>query len=220
MKPVFQVLVAIIVIFAIGALVLSFSLDGIVKSNLESTTGEMLGTSVEISDVDISILDGTGTIEEFTIHNPEGFSDNPALRLQQINIEIDLSTLLSDTIVVNSIEITQPNLFFEQKVEGNNFNALIEKLDETEPSDINLVVDYLLVEEGQITLTSDIGEEKSVQGKLDRFELTDIGREGNNTMEQTLQQILEPLLKRAAREAVEQDLLDVAREKLQDLLEN
>lgn len=220
MKPVFQALVAIIVIFAIGALVLSFSLDGIVKSNLESTTSEMLDTPVEVDDVNISILDGSGTIDGITIHNPEGFSNNPAVRLQQINIKIDLSTFLSDTIVVNSIEITQPNLFFEQKMEGNNFNALTGKLDDTESTGINLVIDYLLIEEGQVILTSDIGEEKSVQGTFDRFELTDLGREGNNTMEQTLKQILEPLLKRAAREAVEQGLLDAAKEKLKDLIEN
>lgn len=72
MKPVFQVLVALIVIFAIGALVLSFSLDGIVKSNLEDTTSEMLDTAVEVNEVGISILDGSGTIDGFIIHNPQG----------------------------------------------------------------------------------------------------------------------------------------------------
>lgn len=220
MKPVFQALVAIIVILAIGALALSFSIDGIVKSSLENTTSEMLGTTVEVSDVDISILDGTGMIEEFTIHNPEGFSDNPAVKLQQIDIKMDLWTLLSDTVVVNSVEIKQPDMFVEQKAKGNNFKILSEKLNEAEPSDVSLVVDYLLVEEGQITLSSDIGEEKSVQGKFDRFELTDIGREGNNTMEQTLRQILKPILQRAAREAIERGLLDAAKEKLEDLLEN
>lgn len=220
MKPVFQVLFALIIIGAIGALVLSFTLDGIIKSNLESTTGEMLETSVEVNNVDVSILDGSGTIDGITIHNPEGFSETPALKLQQISMIMDLSSLLSDTVVVKNIEIQQPEIFVEQKARGNNLNMLTKNLDTAEPSDINLVVDYLLVEEGQITLRSDIGEERSVQGKFDRFELTDIGRAGNNTMEQTLQQILEPILERAAREAVEQGLLDEAKEKLKDLLGN
>lgn len=220
MKPVFQVLFALIIIFAIGALVLSFTLDGIIKSSLESTTGEMLETTVEVNNVDISVLDGTGTIDGITIHNPEGFSDNPAVKLQQINIKMNLWTLLSDTVIVNSVEINQPDLFLEQKATGNNFKILNDKLNEVEPSDINLIVDYLLVEEGQVTLRSDIGEERTVQGKFDRFELTDIGREGNNTMEQTLRQILRPILQRAAREAVERGLLDAAKGKLEDLLGN
>lgn len=220
MKPVFQVLFALIIIGAIGALVLSFSLDRIVKTNLERTTGEVLQTTVEVNEVSISILDGTGTIDGITIHNPKGFSDTPALRLQQISIAIDLSSLLADTIVVKNIEIQHPEIFVEQKARGNNLNTLTKQLDAAEPSGINVIVDYLLVEEGQVTLHSDIGEERSVQGKFDRFELTDIGKAGNNTMEQTLQQILEPILKRAAREAVEQGLLDEAKDKLKDLLGN
>lgn len=220
MKPVFQALVAIIVIFAIGALVVSFSIDGIVKSNLESTTSEMLDTSVEVNDVGISILDGSGTIDGFIIHNPQGFSDNPALKLQRISMEMNLRSLLSDTVVIKNVEIQKPEVFFEQKTSGSNLDALSEKLDDTSSSDINMVVEYFLMEEGLVTLSTDIGGEKSMSGKFDRFELTDIGRTGNNTMDQVLQQILEPVLKRAAREAVKQGLMDAAKEKLEDLLEN
>lgn len=128
--------------------------------------------------------------------------------------------MLSDTVIVRSVEIEKPEVFFEQKKSGSNLDALTEKLDDSSSSGINLVVEYLLMEEGEVTLSTDIGGEKSVRGTLDRFELTDIGRTGNNTLDQTLQQILEPVLKRAAREAVKQGLMDAAKEKLEGLLEN
>lgn len=218
MKPVFQVLFAVIVIVALGALILSFSLDGIVKSNIESTTSEMLDTSVEVNDVSISILDGTGTIDGITIQNPEGFSDNPAIKLQQIQMDVDLYSLLSDTIVVKELRIQKPELFVEQKADGNNLNALNQKLQTQPPSETSMVIDYLLVADGRVTLTADIGEEKTVEGEFSKIEIEGIGRQGNNTMSQAMQQILEPILQRALQEAVEQGLMDKAKDALQDLL--
>lgn len=220
MKPVFQVLVAVIAIIALGALILSFSMDRIIKSNIEQTTSDMLDTSVEVNDASISILDGTGSIDGITIHNPEGFSDNPAVKLQQISIKMDLATILSDTVIIDSIEIKQPEVYFEQKGAGINLEKLSESLNEAPSTDINLIVDYLLVEEGLIKLTTETDEVQSTETTFDRFELTGIGREENNTIEQTVRQILRPVLERAAQEAVEQGLLDAAKEKLKDVFEN
>ena len=220
MKPVFQGLVALIAIGAIGALVLSFTIDGIVKSNIESTTGEMLDTSVEVNSVSISILDGKGTIDGITIHNPEGFSDNPALKLQQISISVALSSLLSDTVIVKDIRIEKPEVYFEQKTSGSNLDALTDKLGgSSSESGVSIVIDHLLVQDGHVTLTADIGEKKTVEGSFSSIELNGIGRSGNNTMEQAMQQILKPILRKASREAVKQGLLNEAKDKLKDLLD-
>lgn len=219
MKPVFQVLFALIIIAALGALILSFSLDRIVKSNIESTTSEMLDTSVQVNNVSISILDGTGTIDGITIHNPDGYSDKPAVKLQQISMAVDLSSLLSDTVVVKEVRIQKPELYFEQKAGGNNLNALTEKLKTQPSSETSMVIDYLLVADGQVTLTADIGKEKTVKGEFSKIKIEGIGRQGNNTMEQAMQQILEPILQRALQEAVEQGLMDKAKDALQNILD-
>lgn len=220
MKPVFQVLFGLIVIAAIGALILSSSIDGMVKSNLESTTSEMLDTAVDVDNVSISILDGSGTIDGFTIHNPEGFSDKPAVKLQKIKLKVDLYSLLSDTVVVKEVHIQKPELFFEQKVSGNNLNALTDKLGNGTSSQTNLVVDHLLVENGRVTLTADIGkEDKTLEAEFSKIEVDGIGRRGNNTMEQAMQQILEPILQKAVEEAIREGLMDVAKEKLKDLID-
>lgn len=219
MKPVFQALVALIGIAAVGALIISFSIDGIVKSNIQSTTSEMLETRVDVKDVSISILDGSGTIEGITIHNPEGFSDNPSVKLQQVSMKMDLPTLLSDTVVIRKLRIKKPEIFFEQKPSGNNLKTLSERLGSSSSSDANLVVDYLLVENGHVTLTADIGKQKNIEGEFSKIEIEGIGRKGNNTIEQTLKQILEPILHKAIQEMVKQEVKDQVKEKLQDMIE-
>ncbi|MEL7833165.1 hypothetical protein [Fodinibius sp. Rm-B-1B1-1] len=219
LKPVFQVLFGIIVIVALGALALSFSIDGMVKSGLEDTTTEMMNTSVEVDDVSISLVDGSGTISGITIHNPEGFSDRPAIKLQEIRIKINISSLLADTVIADEVHIQTPELYFEQKASGNNFDALTANMDGSSSSDTHLIVDYLLVENGTVMLMADIGEGESVKGEFSQIKLEGIGRSGSNTMEQTLRQVLEPVLQKALQEAIEQGLMDKAKDALQDVLD-
>ncbi len=219
MKPVFQVLFGLIIIATLGALILSFSVDSTVKSHIESTTSEMLDTAVNVDDVAISILDGTGTIEDITIHNPEGFSDNPAAKLQQIVMKIDLYSLLSDTIMVEQIHIQKPDLYYEQKVTGSNLDALTDKLEGASSSGTSVIVDHLLVKNGRVTLISEMGDEKTVKGNFSKIEIQGIGRSGNNTLEQTIKEILQPILREAAEEAIKQGLIDKAKEAIEGLLD-
>ena len=219
MKKLLSVAAVILGVLIVGLIVLSYTIDGIVKSNIESTGSKMLNTPVEVDDVGISIFDGTGTIDGISIHNPEGFSDNPAVKLQQISMTIDLSTLLSDTVVIKDIKINSPELYFEQKVNGNNLNTLRDNLGGTSPSGSNLVVDHLLVENGLVELSADLGgEETTAKAEFERFELTGIGRKNGNTMDQTMRQILEPILAKAVQVAIQEGLLELAKDKLQDLL--
>ena len=218
LKPVFQVLFGIIVIGSIAALILSLSIDSMVQSGLQSTTAEVLNTSVDVEEVSISLLNGSGTIKGFTIHNPESFSDKPAARLQQISIKIKVSSLLSDTVIVEKIRVQKPELFYEQKATGNNFDALTGNMGASSSSGTNLIVDYLLVENGQVTLTADIGTQKSVIAEFSEIEMEGIGRSGNNTMEQTIQQILKPVLEKALQEAAAEGLMDKAKNALEDII--
>lgn len=218
MKKVFDALVIIIVVGIAGLVILSFSLNGIVKSQIEDVGSQMLNTTVKVDNASVSVLDGEGTIKGITIQNPKGFSDHPAVQLKQISLKIDLSSLLSDTVIVNDIQIKQPEVYFEQKMSGSNLNTLKNNLGGGSESGLNMIVDHLLVEQGQVTLTTDIGGKKTAKAQFDRFELSGIGRKGNNTMEQTMRQILEPILQKAAREAVKQGLLEGAKKKLKDLI--
>jgi hypothetical protein len=79
-------------------------------------------------------------------------------------------------------------------------------------------VDYLLVENGQVTLTADIGTQKSVIAEFSEIEMEGIGRSGNNTMEQTIQQILKPVLEKALQEAAAEGLMDKAKNALEDII--
>ncbi|HEX6983169.1 MAG TPA: AsmA family protein [Balneolaceae bacterium] len=220
MKVILYILGIIAAIVIIGFIVLSFTVDGIVKSNIEEIGSEMLNTRVDVDDVSISILDGTGTIEGIAVQNPEGFSDSAAIKLQRIHMKIDLSSLLSDTVVIDTIIVNQPMLYFEQKANGAiNLKELTDNIDMTSSSEGGMIIDYLRVEEGLVKLSTEIGKGRQAQVKFDEIVITDIGRTGSNTVEQTVRQILEPIIERAIQQAIKEGLLEQAKDKLQDILD-
>lgn len=219
MKKVLTILAGLLAVIVIGFIILTFTIDGMVKSTIEDTGSNMLQTSVEVEDVNISLLGGSGTIDGIVIQNPEEFSDEPAVQLQRIRMKLSVGSLLTDTIIVDSLIIQQPELFFEQTAAGNNLSALTENLNMSSSGESSMIIDYLRVEQGLVKASTDIGGERSAQAKFEQFELVGIGRKESNTLKQTMRQILEPIIERAAQQAVKQGLLDQAKDKLRDLLE-
>lgn len=208
-----------LVVLIVAFIILNFSLDGIVKSAIQENGTELLQTEVDVGNVNISIFDGSGVIYGFTVANPEGYSDEQAIRIDETSLKIDLSTIFSDTIVVENINIKNPKLFFEQKGMGINLRKLNQNMDLAE--DIEepfLVINHLLIENGTVRVSSTIERERTAEAGIEAFELTNIGQAGSNTMKQSIREIMDPLIERAIQEAVTRGLLEQLENKVQELL--
>ena len=81
MKKFLLVTVTLLVILFLG---ITFSLDRIVKTGIESLGSEMTGTPVKVESVSISPISGEGTISGFTIDNPEDFEGESMMRIGEI----------------------------------------------------------------------------------------------------------------------------------------
>lgn len=208
-----------LIIVLIGAfIVLNFSIDGIVKSNIEESGTELFQTEVNVGNVNISLFDGSGEIYDLSVANPEDFSDEPAIEMGEIRIKVDLMSLLSDTIHVEEVNITNADLFFEQQGVGINLRKLNQNMDLAEDEEGSvMVIDHLLVDGATVRVSSTIERERTAEATLESFELNGIGRQGNNTVKQSMQQIMDPLLERAIQEAVSRGLLEQLENKIQDL---
>lgn len=209
----------LMMILLIGFIILNFTIDGIVKSAIEENGTELLQTRVDVNSVNISLIDGSGTIYGFTVANPEGFSDEQAIEIDEISIKIDLFTFLSDEIVVESINVQNPELFVEQRGTGVNLRQLDENLDLAEDTgDKSLVIDHLLIENGVVRLSSTIERERRAEARIEKFELNNVGRKDSNTIKQSIRQVLEPLLERAVQEALSRGLMEQLENKLKEFL--
>ena len=206
-------------------LVITLSLDGMVKSGIERNGSELLQTRVTVDNVNISLFSGSGTINGFAVQNPENYSDESALYIEEASIKIDVTSLLSDRIIVNEIKLNNPEILFEQKGIGINLNTLSDNMDidsqETpEDSETNLIIDHLKINEGKVIVNSTLNRDQTTEVSLTDLTMNDIGRDGNNTVKQSVKEILRPLFQKAIEDALKSGVTEQIEDKVRDLFNN
>lgn len=217
-------LIGLVCIILVAFLILSYSLDNLVKSEIESTGTEMMQTSVTVENVSISPFSGTGTIQGLRVKNPEGFESEYAIVIGSLDIAIDIGTLLSDTLLINEILIGEPALSVIQKVPENNLKMLMNNMDEAMAAESSsssaMIIEHLRVENGQVTVTPNIGGERSASVKMESFVLENVGKEGSSSTKQVVRQITAKLVDEAISAALSgqiDGLKDKAKDALKDI---
>jgi len=65
----------------------------------------VLGTEVAVQSASISPLAGTGSISGLTVDNPEGWSAETIFELEQVSVNVDVASLFSEVVEIDSIVI-------------------------------------------------------------------------------------------------------------------
>ena len=125
MKNAFSAAIAAaLVLLMVGLGVLSMSLGRIVKSAVEAAGPRVLGAPVTLGLVAISPWSGSGTLRGLVIGNPDGFKSPHAVSVRAVEVEVKLSSLLTDTIVVERVAVREPELIWEIGEGGSNLTKL------------------------------------------------------------------------------------------------
>ena len=197
----------ILAILLIGFLVLTMSVDSIVKNGIETVGSEMTGTAVTVERVSISPFSGTGTISGFRVENPEGYEQDYALEIEDFSIELNILSLFSDAIVVRNIEISSPSIYVEQKMPENNLRTIMNNIESTssgEASEKALVIEHFIMTDGSADLYTEIGGERSARVEIAQIELNNLGRGGaQEAAEDVIQEIAENVVDQSLRAAAE-----------------
>jgi len=211
-------------ILLLAFIAVTFSLDYLVKSGIESTGTQMMKTEVTVESVSLSPFSGSGTIQGLRVKNPEGFDSDYAIVIESFELSLDVGTLLSDTLVVNNILIDEPALSVIQKVPENNLRMLMNNLDESmgeeSASSTGMIIEHLLVKNGQVSVTPNIGGERSAVVKMGNIELQDVGKQGSSSTAQVIRQITSRIINEALNSALSgqiEGLKDKAKDAVKDL---
>ena len=112
-KALSAAIAAALVLFVIGLGVVSMSLGKIVKAAVEAAGPRVLGAPVTLGLATISPWSGRGTLRGLVIGNPAGFKSPRAVSVGSVEVELKLSSLLSDTVVVERVAVREPELTWE-----------------------------------------------------------------------------------------------------------
>jgi hypothetical protein len=197
MKKLFLFLIILLLIIV---LVPVFFVNDIIKTAVKELGPEVLGVSVTLDDVDISILDGKGSILGITIGNPSGFSEEYSIKVEKVYFAADINSLFSETILINNISITKPDIIYEFNGSESNLSALAmhskkeareEKLEDQQEKETSekseLIIEHLIIKDGKIK-SSIAGAGATLD--LPTIEMKDLGKEDGTDVEEVVAKVM------------------------------
>jgi hypothetical protein len=114
------------VVILLVILVAAFFLVGtsLIKSGVEKAASSALGVPVTIKNIDLSILRGRVSIKGLVVKNP--------LELGEATVNLDIGSLMSDTVKIQLVKLDDTKLTMEQKGLSNNLKEVLDNLPKEE----------------------------------------------------------------------------------------
>lgn len=111
-------------------IVFFFFLGPTVKFIAQTIGSNALGTPLSIEKLSISPTKGVIHLTDFTVANHDIFGQSNAVSLASLDIEVDVSSLFSSTVVVHRVDINSPHFVYEQSDISDNISEFVLKVQE------------------------------------------------------------------------------------------
>ncbi len=158
-KLIIGALAAIVVLY----FAVDFFLGSIVKAGVNRFGPGLTQTRVELSGAHLSPLTGSGTLSGLFVGNPKGWSSDKAFYLGRIHVVVEPASIFRDQVVVDEIEIDEPDFVYETRFVSSNIGNLIDNLEKTsgggaqQPTakngqPVKFVVKHFTLKNGHVTL--------------------------------------------------------------------
>ena len=216
MKILFRIALVLLVLatLAIGATV--FAIDYVFKVAVEEGGTIATGVETRLGSADIQMFSGTFGIEDLSIDNPEGFQDETFFTLKKAGLQVDVESILQDTIEIPELLIEGMHLAIEQTSEGTNYGRILENLKRFEQEDgatpseeestqesppeqeMKLNVQNIAIRDISASVKFEIlGEKKEVDIKIPDFTIENVG---NGESSQSITSLFSTVLQKALDE--------------------
>ncbi len=207
------------------------SLESIVKNIVHKYGSQITGTDVSLGGLDIKLTDGIGVVKDIKIGNPKGYQSKNLFYLKDFSIKLDISSLTSDTIIIESITINNPEITYEMKtLTQNNVSEILDNIkantssgedqntsaveeasakDTDNSSGKKVIIKKLTVADGKISTILGSGSVKApINVSLPKIEMKNIGQEkqGGESIPAILSKVITKILQTASQTVVSANL--------------
>ena len=207
-KIITYVVVSVVVILLV--LIIGFSIfgAGLIKTTVEKVASSTLGVPVTIKSINLSILRGKVEIKGLVVNNPPGYDPNETLlELGDGVVNLDIGSLMSDTIKIQLVKLDNTKLTIEQKGLTNNLNEIVNKLPKeekeaapkTEKAGKNLTVAKLEITGTNVRMK--VPPAPAVSLKLDPIIMENLGTDSKLSVAKLVGKVMSALAVGVAKQA-------------------
>ena len=224
MKKVLIGLVVIVIVIVAAIYYVLGNLDSIVESAIEKHGSEALKTSVDVGSVSIQLKEGAAQINDLTIDNPKGFDTDYLFFMGTTRVQLDVKRISAELIVIKEVLLDGPSVNYELSMKGSNVDALLKNLESAsggsaesssaDSSGPKLIIENFIFSNGEVVATSNVMKEKSLETKLPKIHMTNLGGSSGGTPEEITKQVENELLREIAKAARKLDLNSLMNEEM------
>jgi len=121
------ILVLVLVVAALGTA--WFMLDPLVEAAVSHGGTEASGVPVVLEEADVSLVGGSVRLGGLSIANPPGWSERPFFALRQGALQLGQEPIWSDTLDVETLDLSGIELSLEQRGKDSNWKAILDNLE-------------------------------------------------------------------------------------------
>ncbi len=197
MKKAVKILVGLLVVLVVLVLVvvltLPLTINPLVKTAASSLGPKVLGAPVSVEKVSLNPFAGRLVIARLVVGNPPGYSDKPAFAVDTVDVDLKMTSLLGDVIVVEKIQVDAPAISYETKEGAANFDVIQANAKKSSEADTNqlpaeaksaekkpgkkVIIDLFELNGAKVSYASGLTLGQSVTLPLPAITLRDIGKD-------------------------------------------
>ncbi len=130
-KLIIRLLIALVVLVIVVVVAVGLFMDSAIKRAVETFGPKFTKVDIKLNAVRLSLLSGSGSIKGLVVGNPPGFSTPTAISVGAASLSLKPGSLLSDKIVIKSINVQAPEITYETTLKTSNLNTILENVQET-----------------------------------------------------------------------------------------
>jgi len=127
-KLLIRICIGLVIVFILGVVVVCLSLDTAVKRGIETAGPMLTKVQVKLDSVSLSLLSGGGKIKGLFVGNPAGFKTASAIQVGSVSLALRPGSILSDKVIIRSIDLQAPEITFETDLKNNNLSKILANL--------------------------------------------------------------------------------------------
>lgn len=225
----FASVVALLLVLVVGVAIFLIyrSKDELVRSGAERAIAHSLDVPATVHSASLDLASQTVELRGIHIPNPKGFSNEDALVLDLVHVEVDVASFRTNERIIRLIRIEKVDALLEKTLTSTNLQELVKnstrvaeedakKAPTAEPSEAKLIIQKLLVNDTNVRVrlpvASLLTSKAAVNLKLADLEMNDIGGEGEKVspaeaMQRFLALLLESI-RRTGKGVLPEDLIN------------
>src|SRR6266702_3012137 len=130
-KIMVRLFLVLVVLLVLAAIAVHFFLDDAIKRGVETIGPKLAKVEIKLDAVHLSLLSGSGKLNGLVVGNPEGFKSPSAISVGMASLALKPASLLSDKIIIQSINVQAPQITYETDLRANNLSKILANLEAT-----------------------------------------------------------------------------------------